>query len=79
MKLRLDGHVFARDPQVRLAVDQTPSERSLRLVSDEDDVIVRIPYSVLEVMDDASAGAHPASGEDDRIPHLVDRLRFLHP
>ena len=49
----------------------------MRLIPDEDNVVVGVPDAVFEVVDDAPAVAHAAAGHDHAEVAVIDGLRFL--
>ena len=75
--LRVDVDGFAGDAHGLGAVDDAASQRAVRLVTHEDDVIVGVPDAVFEVMDDAPAVAHTAAGHDYAEAEVIDGLRLL--
>lgn len=50
---------FARQANRVCAIDQLSAEGALRLETDDDDVTLRAPYVVLQVVQDSSAQAYP--------------------
>src|SRR3569832_2058655 len=63
----LGRHAYLLAPELDelAAVDQRAAQRSLCLVTDDQDMAALAPHVVLEVMTDAAALAHAAAGDDD--------------
>src|SRR3989344_3992102 len=60
------------------AVDDIASQRALGLETGKDQVAILAPEVVLEVVDNAPAGAHTAAGDDDCAAlYPVYRHRFF--
>src|ERR1043166_4676853 len=58
----LHGDFFAMDAHQLRAFNQSPSKRIVALVSHDQNVSVRLPEVLLEVMENAAGVAHPRAG-----------------
>jgi len=78
MNFRVDANLLVPQAHVLRAVDEPPSDRPFRLVTDDHDVAFRPPHVVLQVMQDPAAVTHAAAGDDDRAGlDLVQTHRIL--
>jgi len=63
-------------------LDHLAAGGALRLIADEENIVSRVVEAMAEVVDDASAGAHAAAGDDDGgagdLQQFLMVLVFLH-